>query len=287
MTRSFGWAVKQDVSIGFMASSSSYSLPDVSGYDPATVEAFRSTRLPVGEERVGPYVQYRVYRSDFLRVLDLDTLALQEDYRLGPQAVVRFYPVLAALGSTRTLYGVSAGGAWLAAIADGYVRGTVDTVTEIDAASGTVKDGSVRLSARLAMPRSAAGRLVLDGAMLDRYANSLNGLTSLGGDTRLRGYPSQAFVGQHFVALNAEFRSRSLPLFETVQLGGVLFYDAGNAFDRWSDLHLWHAVGFGARVLFPQVDRVVFRLDVAFPLSRPLPAGATPVTFFGTFGQAF
>jgi hypothetical protein len=287
LTRSFGWAVKQDLTVGFSASSTSYSLPDLSAYDPATVQAFRDTRLPVGEDRVGPYVQYRVYRSDFLRVLDLDTLALQEDYRLGPQAYLRFYPVLAALGSTRTLYGVSAGGSWLAPIYDGYVSGAVDTVTEVDGASGMVKDGSVRLEARFASPRTAAGRLVLDTAMLNRYANSLHGLTSLGGNSRLRGYASNAFVGQHFVVANAEFRSRALQLFETVQLGGVAFYDAGNAFDRWSDLYVWQSVGFGARVLFPQLDRVVFRIDVGFPLSRPLPVGAGPVTVFGTFGQAF
>ncbi len=286
-TRSFGWAVKQDVTLGFSASTSTYTLPDVSAYDPATVAAFRATRLPRGEDRVGPYVQYRVYRSDFLRVLDLDTLALQEDYRLGPQAVVRFYPVLAALGSSRTLYGVTAGVSWLAAIGDGYAQGIVDTVTEVDAASGKVTDGSVRLEGRLATPRTALGRLVLDGALLDRYANSLNRLTSLGGDSRLRGYPTQAFVGQHFVVVNAEARSPGLQLLETVQLGGVVFYDAGNAFDTWSGLRLWHAVGVGGRVLFPQLDRVVFRVDVGVPLSRPLPAGATPVTLFATFGQAF
>ena len=43
----------------------------------------------------------------------------------------------------------------------------------------------------------------------------------------------------------------------------------------------------GVRVLFPQLDRVVFRVDVGFPLTRPLPSGASPVTFFSTFGQAF
>jgi len=287
VTRSFGWQVKHDVSVGFQASSSVYTIPDLSAYDPATAQAFVDTRVPRGEDRVGPYLQYRTYRSDFLRILDLDTLALQEDYRLGPVAYVRFYPILRALGSTRTIYGFLAGASFTAAIRDGFVRGAIDTTTELDAASGTVRDGSFQTSLTLASPRFAAGRIVLDTVLLDRYANDLNQLTYVGGESRLRGYPTKAFVGSNFLAANLEYRSRAWPLFETVQLGGVLFYDAGDAFDHWADLRVWQSVGFGARVLFPQLDRIVFRVDIGIPLSRPLPEGGLPVAAYATFGQAF
>jgi hypothetical protein len=73
-----------------------------------------------------------------------------------------------------------------------------------------------------------------------------------------------------------------------VQLGGVAFYDAGEAFNGWSDFHPVHDVGVGLRALFPTFDRVVFRADVGFPISQsPLPAGVGPATFFVTFGQGF
>lgn len=283
LTRSFGWALKQDVSLGFDVRRSRYTLPDVSAYDPATVQAFQETRVPVGETRVGPWVQYQTYTTEFLRVLDLETLALQEDFRLGGQGYLRLYPVLRALGSTRDLFGITAGASWTQGVDDGLARVSVDTVTEI--AAGEVSDGSVRAELRLDSPRSALGRVVLDAVVLDRYANSLNRLTALGGDTRLRGYPSQWLLGANVVAANVEYRSRPWQILESIQLAGVLFYDAGDAFDRWDELRWWHAVGFGARVLLPQLDRVVFRVDVGFPLVRA--GGIDPVAFFATFGQAF
>jgi hypothetical protein len=44
-------------------------------------------------------------------------------------------------------------------------------------------------------------------------------------------------------------------------------------------------------MLFPQLDRVVFRADLGFPVGTiaPLPSGVpvSPVSFFFTFQQAF
>ncbi len=287
VTRSFGWAVKHDVSVGFEARKSRYRLPDLSLYDPATVQAFDRTRVPLSDDRVGPFVEYSTYSTDFLRILDLESLALQEDYRLGPQGYLLVYPVLAALGSSRSFVGLSAGLAYTGALADGLARGSVDSTTEVETDTGNVKDGSLRTGVRVASPRFRAGRVVLDAVLQNRYANRLNRLSYLGGDSRLRGYPSQYFVGSNLLGVNAEYRSRPWQFLDSLQLGGVLFYDAGDAFDRWKDLRLRQAAGFGARVLFPQLDRIVFRADVGFPLARTLPPGVSPVSFFVTFGQAF
>jgi hypothetical protein len=48
-------------------------------------------------------------------------------------------------------------------------------------------------------------------------------------------------------------------------------------------------VGFGLRALLPQLDRLVFRADIGFPVERPLDHGAPipPLGFLVTFGQAF
>jgi hypothetical protein len=48
---------------------------------------------------------------------------------------------------------------------------------------------------------------------------------------------------------------------------------------------LKHSVGAGARLLFPQFDRTVFRIDWGLPLADEYrgPSGA----FMITFGQAF
>jgi hypothetical protein len=284
VTRSFGWAAKHDFTVGFDVRRSRFRLPDLAAFDPSTVQAFESTRLPVSEDRVGPYLEYRTYRSDHLRVLDLERLALQEDYRIGAEAFARVYPVLGALGSTRTFVGVSAGAGYTAPLGSGLARLGVEPIAEIETDGGRVRDGSLQATLRLASPRWAAGRMVLDAVLLDRYENHLRRSSSLGGDGRLRGYPSQYAIGSNVVAVNAEYRSRPLEILRSVQVGGVAFVDAGDAFDAWKDLRLHESAGLGVRVLFPQLDRIVFRFDVGFPLGG---GAAAPVGFFVTFGQAF
>ncbi|MFL5263337.1 MAG: BamA/TamA family outer membrane protein [Anaeromyxobacteraceae bacterium] len=287
VTRSWGWAAKRDVTLGFDVRRSRFALPALPGFDPATVQAFRDTRLPVSEDRVGPFLQVRAYRTDHLRVLDLETLALQEDYRLGAEAFARVYPVLGALGASRTFVGLTAGLAYTAALGDGLARAGVEPLAEVETASGEVRDGSVQATLRLASPRGRAGRVVVDAVLLDRFENHLQRSSSLGGGDRLRGFPSQYVIGSSVAAANAEYRSPALQLLGSVQVGGVAFVDAGDAFERWRDARLQASAGVGARVLFPQLDRVVFRIDVGFPVTRPLQGGAAPAAFFVTFGQAF
>ncbi len=286
-----GWAVKHDFALGFGVRTGRFRTPDLSPYDPATVRAFGTTRVPVSEDRVGPWVEWRTYRSDRLRVLDLETLALQEDHPLGPEAFVRFYPVLASLGSSRTILGLSTGAAYTIALGEGLARLSVEPLAELEAGSGRVRDGSVQANARVASPRFGAaavrGRLVVDARVLARFENRLRRLSSVGGDGRLRGYPTSYRVGSNVLVANVEWRSRPVQLLRSVQLGGVGFLDAGDAADRLGSLSPRTSAGLGLRVLFPQLDRFVFRVDLGFPLGRPLPAGVAPAAVFATFGQAF
>ena len=115
-------------------------------------------------------------------------------------------------------------------------------------------------------PRTGLGRLVFDGGFLNRYENYLNRLSFLGGDTRLRGFPSEILAGKDIAVMNFEARSRPVEIL-SCQLGGVLFYDVGDAFNGWSNIVLKSSAGFGIRGLFPQLDRLVLRADVGFPIS--------------------
>ena len=58
-----------------------------------------------------------------------------------------------------------------------------------------------------------------------RFANYLNRKLTLGGESRLRGYPSGAW-GENVLACNLELRSRPAE-YGTVQLGATAFLDAG------------------------------------------------------------
>jgi hypothetical protein len=72
------------------------------------------------------------------------------------------------------------------------------------------------------------------------------------------------------------------------QLGGAVFYDVGDAMNGLGSLDPKQSAGLGFRALFPQLDRVVFRGDLGFPLQKGgLPPGVQAASFFVSFLQAF
>jgi hypothetical protein len=285
LVRSFGWETKNDVAVGASIAAAAYRVPDNPHLQPAAVAQFEQADVPTGEKRAGPFVQWHGYTSDFLRIVDFDTLALQEDYRLGHEAYVRVYPVLRALGSSRDLIGTYAALAYGARFGDGVARLLVESTIEAEASR--ISDGSLQTELAMATPRIlGAGRLVLDMTVLDRWRNYLNAVTFLGSDSRLRGYPTQYLAGSDLVAANLEFRSRPVEI-ASLQFDATAFYDVGDAFTGFENLRPKHDVGVGLHVLIPQVTRSVLRFDVGVPLSAsPLPRDVPPVAFYVTFGQA-
>ena len=297
VTRSFGHEHKTDVSFGAEMNLRAYNdADDLSAFDPVAVAQFNRAVLPVSDTRVGPFAQIRHYENKFAKMLDEDTLALQEDYRIGFDAWARVYPVLNALGSSRDFVGTYEALQYGAELGDGFVRGSAEFLDEFqfgkNDAENRVSDASVSGSLRIVTPRLGFGRLVFDASAYNRYRNYLNEHVYLGGDSRLRGYPTQFEFGKDFVVSNLEFRSKSIGILGC-QIGGALFYDVGSAFDGYDHLRPYDGAGFGLRALFPQFDRVVFRADVGFPLVRPLPAlepggpAIAPVALQISFRQAF
>lgn len=285
-TRSFGKQVKHDVSFGAEAERDVYRA-NQEGFDPIAKQEFVDRVLPLNDTRVYPFVLYETYDTRFLEVHDHNTLGLQEDVRLGHNAYLKAYPVLKAFASSRNYMGIAAGLSYTLPMGDGLVRLYGTSVTEFD--GERVFDGSFTVGARIATPRFYIGRLVMDGLLSERWRNFLNRRTSLGGSSRLRGYPSGAFIGESAFAWNFEYRTRPIEIF-TIQTGFAAFWDTGATFDRGEFPDLKHSVGLGLRVLFPQLDRTVFRLDWAFPLVNAPEVGVTspwPGDVVFTFDQAF
>lgn len=144
---------------------------------------------------------------------------------------------------------------------------------------------------RIITPTLPFGRLIFDAIVLDRYRNYLNHKRILGGDTRLRGYPTQAFTGRDLISTNLEFRTKPVEIL-TAQIGAAAFYDTGDAFNDFSHVCLKQGAGFGLRGLLPMLDRVVLRADWGFPLSNgkcytPPTSGGFPGEIVVTFLQAF
>jgi hypothetical protein len=285
VTRSFGWAQKFDVTAGARALALDYETPGLGAYDPGAVAEFVDRNVPRSDTRVGPLVQARAYTTNFLRTFNVETLGLQEDFRLGHDVYVRLYPVARALGSSRDFVGVYAGAQYTVALGNGFARASVESTTEHE--RGRLADGLLEGRARVVTPSFAGLRVVYDGALLSRYRNYLNRTSFLGGDGRLRGYPSNFFVGKDTVASNVELRTSAVDVF-SVLVGGAAFYDVGGAFRGFDRLNVHQSLGAGVRVLFPQINRVSFRVDAAVPVEAGgPPAGVSRYGFYAAFEQAF
>ncbi|MDB4935813.1 MAG: outer membrane protein assembly factor YaeT precursor [Labilithrix sp.] len=292
VTRSFGWGFKNNFNVSLNASSSEVNLidGDLVGRLPSAVADFQQRFVPVGETRVYPSFTWATFSNDYLRTLDITTLALQEDYRLGHDVSATVYPVRKELGSTRDLVGFSAHAGYSVPLGDGLAAASA--TWSVENQDGTLSDASISGGFTGVTPRLGVGRFVMSTSFVNRYRNYLRSRTTTGGDDRLRGYPSNFFFGKDAVFYNIEFRSTSVEILKCA-LGGVAFFDAGDAAQGFDMLHARQSVGFGVRALFPQVNRLVFRADLAFPLKRGpfpetgIPTPVDPVGFFFSFGQAF
>jgi hypothetical protein len=286
LTRSFGWDIKHDVTLAVGIDRQQYRV-DLPGADPRTVADFVATDVPKGDTRVGPAIQYHTHTQRYVRVIDFDTLALQEDHRLGHDIVLRVYPSFRALGATRDVVGFYGAIQYTMAVRDGLFRVAFESRTEHEV--DRIADAAIEPTAFFVSPTIAGlGRIVLDATLLYRWRNYLNQTNYLGGDDRLRGYPTNFFVGQNVVSYNVELRSRPVEVL-TCQLAGVAFFDAGDAFRSIETFTPYQSVGVGLRALFPQLDRIVFRADIGIPIERPLDSLGIPVPPLGfhvSFGQA-
>ncbi len=294
--RSYGLVYKTNLSFGMEATrtaarevdlSSIRAAPsDVPGeltpYEVSLVQRYYRRFLPRSTRRIGPFFQVQSYTTQFHSDLNAETLALQEDYRIGHIATLRIYPALRDLGSSRNMLGLQASVSYAMPVGTGYLKASASQSVELSTLNQT--DARLVLGLRFNSPRLSLGRFVYDARLVDTYRNFQNGYQVLGGTGRLRGYQLQAEVGRHSVISNLEFRTRPLQIFSS-QIAAVAFYDVGDAFDRVNDLDLQHGVGVGLRFLIPELDRDVFRIDLGMPVPSNAANGETSV--IATFHQAF
>ncbi len=285
--RSFGRQIKHNISFGAEASRLVYRAPDLSEYAPAAAREYVDTQIPLSDTRVYPYIGYSSYTTKFKSFVDFETLGLQEDYRIGHDVYIKAYPVIEELGSSRSYLGVAAGASGSAAMGDGHARAYAQG--KVEAAPEQVYDANMLVGAHVVSPRFTVGRLVADGFAFRRFENFLNRRTSIGGEGRMRGYPSGAYRGENVLAANLELRTRPAELW-TVQLGATAFFDTGAAWDRGETPMMRQSIGTGLRLVFPQLERSVMRFDWAVPLELDPQVGVTsilPGRFIVTFDQAF
>jgi hypothetical protein len=270
VTRSYGFEQKTNLSFGLesLQSNADASGLIADGYSPDAVHRFEHNMLERKSARIGPFAQLESYRNDYISMVDFETLGLQEDVQLGPRLFLKVYTGTKHALGTRDLVGVSTGLSYSASLGGSLLRLWATHLTELSPKPED-RDGMLQTGVRLVSPSLGIGRLLYDGGLLYHYQNGRNLRYALGGDTRLRGYPSEQFLGQHVVVSNVEFRTRSVKILE-ILFGLVGFYDVGDAFDSMRLLHPKHTIGMGGRATIPQLQRVVGRLDLSFPLTPPV-----------------
>ncbi len=267
LTRSYGSVVKVDASLGAEVASRRYSVVARDGVSTDALARFRRQELPISDRRVSPFVQLRTFEARYTSILDHSTLGLQEDVQLGYDAILRMYTALESMASSRDLLGSRAAASFTAVPGHGVVR--VLGTNDMQVSGPGESDARLTVRVHAATPPTFAGRLVFDGLVSTKYRDYFNTKLRLGGNTRLRGYAPDEFIGKDTASSNLEFRTRPVEVLSAL-IGGAVFWDVGDAVDGFDQLALKQAVGAGIRLLFPQLDRAVFRADWGIPLVDPL-----------------
>ncbi len=265
ITRSFGRALKLDVSASLGGYSRQYKPSLVEGDQAAWLTA---NYLPRSENVTYATAYVRAFPSDFKVLRNIDTFELSEDYQIGwvAQGGVRWAFPLPFAPSSFVELGAS--------LRYRLYRAD-DLFTVTVAGQMRVRPGQEVANRRFAAevsnysPQFWGGRLVTR-VLVDFKGNDLdNRQLFLGGSNGLRGAFPEQFTGRNKVLANLEYRARPIELWNN-WLGIVVFYDVGSAFDP-RPFALTHSLGIGFRLLLPQLNKEVLRLDFGFVIGGPIP----------------
>ena len=298
VVRSFGSAIKQNLSVGYGIGGTSYEFGEDDGhaseFDEALVSTWEDAFLPRTELVSKVLLGYHVFTPDYLQLRNFETFALPEDFRLGPSLQIELGHADPAIGSDERFesLGSTYVHRWSLFAPEGDLPSREADVVVLKLAyntrlqGGELLDNEVSLSLQNYTPVYFRGRLVWRGVGIYRFEDLSNRISTLGGGAGLRGYASGQFLARSMARSNLEWRT--LPTeFWTFHLGMALFYDVAAIADQedLSDLAAYHSVGMGFRWLNPASNRVVMRFDYGFPLGGPV--ATLPGNFSFGFEQAF
>jgi hypothetical protein len=280
ITRSYGTRWKLNLTGGPGAYIHQYQPPPEETLAPQVRSWFIANWLPRSEDSTFVYGLAHFYLADFRTMHDVDTFALTEDKRIGPSLRGGFKWSIPTFAAVSPFLELAASATWTFLLRDDLLSLQVAAGARFVQAGGTVYNQHYAFQVVNVSPPFEGGRFVAR-VLGDFRVNDLdNTQVLLGGGTGLRGVPPEALTGHNELLGNFEYRTRPFALF-TVHIGFVVFYDVGSAFDTRPVLT--HTIGMGVRILLPQLNTEVIRLDVGFVLGSGVPFNANNVS--STFGQ--
>ncbi len=266
VTRSFGRAIKVDLSASLGAYSRQYKPSLVEG---EKADWLTAHYLPRSENATYLTAYVRAYPADYKVLKNIDTFELSEDFQIGwvAQGGARWAFPLPFAPSNFVELGAS--------LRYRLYRGD-DLLTATVAGAVRIRPGQDTANRRFAAELSNYSPLFWGGrfvgrVLVDFKGNDLdNRQLLLGGSNGLRGAFPEQFSGRNMVLGNFEYRARPIELWSN-WLGLVLFYDVGSAFD--SVFSPTHTFGIGFRLLLPQLNKEVLRIDfgIVFGGANPGP----------------
>ena len=291
LVRSLGHRVIHRVAVGHSLSTVRPSfLQDWPPQDPTERAAYAAQVFPRSERLSSIYLSYLLFTPRYRVYRDFSTYDLGEDVLLGPSASASLSRAAGWLGSENIYTGMSASAGWTLDLGDGLQRVSLSW-------SGAVRDGRLvdqnrGASLFLATPMlRKLVRLVGEvGASVLVDNTRPNVYYTVGAENGLRGYATGEFLGQASWLGHLEARSAPAPLW-ALRFGMVVFYDVGHAADSLAELGARHDAGLGLRLLIPQLNFYVLRVDWAIPFQNGerTPTGAlfTTAGFPGRISAGF
>jgi hypothetical protein len=285
VVRQFGVSVIQQVTVGHRVDSRRSLVPG-DFPDPLKADLFLAQFAPVSETRSEPYVQYSLYTPRFAVYRDLSTFDLRENARLGPSLSLRIAYGAPELGADFRAIPMSAAARWDLAPRGGLASIAVGASARLR--DRTFIDQSYGATLSFASPIwRRALRLLVYGAGQTVRNDTRKTVLALGGDNGLRGYAIGDFFGTSELLGHVELRTVPAAIFSQ-RLGGLLFYDVGDAAPSFSQMVAQHDLGLGLRWLIPQLNSTVIRIDWAFATqSTSLTRAGLPGRFSAGFQQLF
>ncbi len=251
-------------------------LPSFAGIDPAITAQFEADVFPRTELISEPYVTYSIYQPRYQILRNVQTYDLAEDLQVGPSASATLAQGLTALGGDFTFTRPTVSAGWTFAFArDGYVQPSAGASMRFEQGApngwGSI-DNSADIALHAASPSFPRFRIVGYAELDTEWHNTQNQFYSIGSDSGLRGYNVSEFrslsdPNARRAIAQLELRTAPIPWW-VLRAGAVAFYEVGGASSSLADIALYNDVGVGLRLLVPQLNRDVFRVDVAFPLQN-------------------
>ena len=230
-------------------------------------------QLPADRTLVAPFLRYEAVQDDFREVSNLDQIARPEYLALGWHAWLEFGRAARALGSTQAV------SQYAGSLSKGMRVAGTGTLLASASVSGEYAGGRgdrERLGAAARYYQRRGSRTVFYVSLAADATNFSDAtqFLSLGGETGLRGYPTNYQLGARRVQFTAErrFYSDWYP-FRLIRVGGAMFYDIGRAwggpYENAASRHWSTDVGFGLRLLSARSSTgTTLHVDFAFPLER-------------------